>query len=706
MGIYSGLKERAASALGRVKEPGFFGVHTLVPLAVLAAALLLRVLATDQVEAFQNIVFDGYQRLSPRTYAAAPVRVVDLDDETFARHGQWPWPRTRLAALIGTLTGGGAAVVALDFVFPEPDRTSPAELVKMLPDEPGLARLKERASALPGNDTALAAAISRGRVVTGYAMSTLENGAAPAMKTGFAYSGDDPAIYLDDFPGAAVNLPELEAAAAGNGCFSIPPGRDGVLRSIPTLLRRGDKVLPSLVLETLRVAQGASSIQVKSSGASLVSSFGQHTGISSVKTGNVVIPTDPAGRMLLRYSADGPGRVIPAWKFFEPGEKPSVEGTIVLLGTSASRLMDLHHTPLARSYPGVEVHAQAIEQALEGKFLQRPDWAGGAEIVSIAAAGLFLALLLPALGALWCGLAGLLAAALAFPLSWLAYSRLGLLVDPVFPAVSAAAVYAASSWLSYLKEERARRRLEVLDKVKDELVSTVSHDLRGPVNGMIMIIDMMSRGSYGPLTEKQKHYLALMKDSGRKLTAFVTNVLDAAKIRAGKMEFRMQEVKAQEVLPALTDLFALSAASKGVKLEYRLADALPPFQADREKLEQVINNLIGNAIKFTPPGGTITLEADPDGDRLRFTVRDTGMGIAPEDIGKLFRKFAQVDLAAQKDNKITGTGLGLSICKTIVEAHGGRIWVESEKGKGSAFCFTLPKGEAPAPAQQQQGTPR
>ncbi|OGR53517.1 MAG: hypothetical protein A2049_01985 [Elusimicrobia bacterium GWA2_62_23] len=674
------------------------GARYLVPFFVLLAALLLRLSGAEQIDAFQNIVFDGFQKLSPRVYSAAPVRVVDLDDETLVRLGQWPWPRTRLAALVDTLAGGGAAVIALDFVFPEPDRSSPAELVKLLPDAPGLAALKKRALLLPGNDAAFAAAIARAKVVAGYALSLRESGAAPALKAGFAYSGDDPSLYLEEFPGAAVNIPEIEAAAAGNGCFSIPAGSDGVLRSIPMLLRHGSQVVPSLVLETLRVAQGASSIQVKSAGASLVSSFGEHTGITSVKTGNLVIPTDPSGRMLLRYSAEAQGRVIPAWKFFAPGEEPDVKDAIVLLGASASRLMDLHPTPLSRAYPGVEVHAQAIEQALAGEFLQRPDWADGAEITSTLAVGLSLLLLLPRLGAWWCGLMGLLAASVAFPFSWYAYARLGLLLDPVFPAAAALAVYITSSWLGYVREEKERRKLEVLDQVKDELVSTVSHDLRGPVNGMIMIIEMMARGSYGPLTDKQKHYLALMKDSGRKLTAFVTNVLDAAKIRAGKLEFHKQDVKAQEVLPALADLFALSAASKGVKLEYRLADGLPSFPVDREKLEQVVNNLIGNAIKFTPPGGTITLEAEQDGEFLRFTVRDTGMGIAPEDIGKLFRKFAQVDLAAQKDQKIAGTGLGLSICKTIAEAHGGRIWVESEKGKGAAFRFTIPKS-APGGAE-------
>jgi len=682
--------------------------HLFIPSAILFSALALRVFGAGKIESFQNLVFDTFQTLSPRAYREVPVRIVDLDEETLDRLGQWPWPRTRLAALVSKLAGLGASVIVFDFVFPEPDRASPSRIIELLPPSPEARALAARAARLPDNDRLFAAAIASANVVAGYTMAMRETRSVPALKAGFSASGDSPLLYLADYPGAIVNIPVIESAAAGNGCFSIPAGNDGMIRRVPLLFRQGEDVFPSLSLEALRVFQGASGFMVKSAGARGVSSFGEHTGINQVRAGSLVLPTDAEGRMLVHYTGQEPGRVIPAWKFFEAGAPvESVKGAIVLLGTSASRLMDLHPSPSRPDVPGVEVHAQIIEQSLLGDFLFRPDWADGVEIMYLLLLGSALIILLPKAGAKWCGILGLAATAVTVPLSWLAFTAFHWLLDPVFPAAVALAVYLSSSWLGYMRAENERRRLEVLDKVKDEFVSTVSHDLRGPVGGIIMIVDMMARGSYGPLTDKQKHYLMLIKDSGRKLTAFVTNVLDAAKIRAGKMEFRMQEISAQEIMSGLADLFALSASSKGVTLKHLVPLDLPKVMADREKIEQVINNLIGNAIKFTTSGQSITLEASLEGEFLCFTVRDTGAGISPEDVPKLFRQFSQVDLAAQKSLKVVGTGLGLSICKTIVEAHGGRIWVESEKGKGSAFRFTIPKNTAkpetvPPPQQSQE----
>lgn len=700
-------RERFTVILQRAQAAVARQFHLLVPSVILLAALALRIFGAEKVEVFQNIVFDAFQTLTPRVYRDTPVRIVDIDDETLGRLGQWPWPRTRLAQLVSRLAAQGASTIVLDFVFPEPDRASPAQIVKLLQGFPEIKALSAKAALLPDNDKIFSKAVSSAKVVAGYTMALQETPSAPAVKAGFSSSGDSPLLYLAEYPGAIINIPEIESAASGNGCFSIPAGRDGIIRRLPMLFRQGEEIFPSLSLEALRVFQGASGFMVKSAGARGVTSFGEHTGISQVRTGKLVIPTDAEGRMLIYYAAPEARRTIPAWKYFEanPPAEP-VTGAIVLLGTSASRLMDLHPAPGRSAMPGVEIHAQAIEQALLGDFLRRPDWADGAEITYLLLLGAALIILLPRLGARWCGIIGLAATAVTVPLSWLAFAYLRWLLDPVFPAVVALTVYLSSSWLGYMKAENERRRLEVLDKVKDEFVSTVSHDLRGPVAGIIMIVDMMSRGAYGPLTDRQKQFLLLVKDSGRKLISFVTNVLDAAKIRAGKMEFRMQEVSPLEVMSGLADLFALSASSKGVSLTHKVPEGLPQVRADREKLEQVINNLIGNAIKFTTSGQAIVLEASSEGAFVCFTVRDTGYGISPEDIKKLFQKFAQVDLAAQKDRKVVGTGLGLSICKTIVEAHGGRIWVESEKGKGSAFRFTIPKsaaGTEPVPVPEAGG---
>lgn len=642
--------------------------HLLVPVAVLSLTLGLKLSGAPLIESFSNKTFDAFQTFRPRRYEPLPVRVIDIDQDSIDRIGDWPWPRDRVARLIERLSENGVSTIALDIVFPGPDKSSVR------------------------NDQALAAAMRKANVVTGFALTARAGGTELAPKAGFATMGDSPLSYLPGYSGVISSLAPIEKAAKGNGNLTMVPESDGLIRRLSLLHRRDRVVYPALALEVLRVAQGAEVIAVKSSGASGESGFGQHTGISQIKVGEFVVPTDGSGRIWLYYSPPVAERTIPAWKLMESGFRSSdLDGAIALIGTSAIGLGDLRSTPLSPLTPGVEVHAQAIEQILSREFLLRPDWATGAEIVYLLILGIGLILLLPRLDALWCGFIGLSVVSAGLVLSWIAFARFRWVVDPLLPSLTALLIYLSSSLISYMRSEAERRRLDVLDKVKDEFIATVSHDLRGPVNAMIMIVDLMERGIYGPLTDKQKHNLKLIKESGRKLTAFVSNILDAAKIKAGKIEFRKQEIKPQEMLPAIVELFVLSAGAKKLVLEQDTHADTPSIDGDREKLEQVINNLVGNAMKFTPAGGKITLEAVPEGEFVRISVIDNGLGIAAEDLPKLFKQFQQVDLAKQKEMKVVGTGLGLSICKTIVEAHGGRIWVESEKGKGAAFRFTIPR---------------
>ncbi len=234
-------------------------------------------------------------------------------------------------------------------------------------------------------------------------------------------------------------------------------------------------------------------------------------------------------------------------------------------------------------------------------------------------------------------------------------------------------------------------KLAALDQLKDEFIATVSHDLRGPVGAMMMTAETLQQGLYGPLSGPQIECLAMLKISGSKLIAFVNNVLDAAKIKAGKMELNPEPVDVAEAAAEVVALFAPLAASKAVTLTADVAGQDGRAIADRQKLEQVLNNLVSNALKFTPRDGRITVEVRVDGKFVRIAVRDTGLGIAAEDLPKMFRKFQQIDLAKQRELKIVGTGLGLTICQSLIEAQGGRIWVESQKGVGSSFLFTLPR---------------
>ncbi|MBI5630855.1 MAG: CHASE2 domain-containing protein [Elusimicrobia bacterium] len=657
--------------------------------------VIIRLSGNEFIEVSQNKIFDAFQALSPRSYQTVPVRIIDIDDESLLRLGPWPWPRTKMAEIISNLSKLGASTIVFDITFSEPDATSPEQIARRIPSSPELKALKAKLEKLPRHDHILAQAMAKSKVITGFPLLIYKTETRPLLKAGLAYSGDSPLSYLPGFSGALANSRALEEASLGNGSLSILPEKDGITRRIPLLFRYEKDVYPSIVLEAARVHQEESGYVVKSAGARGVFNFGQHTGINQIKVGPQIIPTDSQGRAWLHYTREVPERSIPAWKLLSGDvSRALIAGHIVFLGTSAVRLRDTRTTPLNPSCPGVEILAQMTEQILLGHFLQRPDWADGVELAALLILGLGLIWLLPRLGALWSGLIGLGAIALTFPLSWYAFSKFHLLLDPLFPSLAALLVYLSSSLASYWQSETERRRLVLFDQLKDELVAMVSHDLRGPVNAMVTAVTLLSRESAGPLTDSQKRILELIKQSGAKLNSFVANILDAAKIKAGKMQYHFAPLQGADAARSALELFRFAAQAKSIALEDEIPGRLPPVAADREKFEQVLNNLLGNALKFTPSGGKISVLAEAQPGLVRFSVRDTGPGMAPENLSKLFRKFEQFDLAAQRERGVSGTGLGLSICRSVIEAHGGRIWAESEPGKGSTFHFTIPQAQA------------
>jgi adenylate cyclase len=444
--------------MGRTGRNLLRALNWLLPLAILALALAGWVSQPVPLIELRNLVFDSFLRLKPNIYEPAPVTIVDIDDASLDKLGQWPWPRTLVARLVERLDELGAASIALDVLFAEPDRTSPAsmlrEMPELAPDDP----LAQRLKALPDHDALLAQAFAKAPVVTGFAGIDKAAPRLPALKAGFATAGDNPLAFVPHFPGAAVDLPALEAAAHGNGSFNDIPDTDGMIRRVPLLVAIDDKLYPSLSAEALRVGQGASGYVIKSSGASGVASFGQHTGVTQMKIGALIVPTDAQGQLWIHDTGHRPERFVSVWKLFEPGFDPApVKDHVVLVGTSAAGLKDLRATPLDPAAPGVELHAQAIEQMLLGHFLERPDWAQGAELVYMLLLGLLLMALLPLVGASWAAVVGALSVAGAVGASWYLYREHSWLLDPVYPSLVCILVYTASSAIIYLRTELERQ---------------------------------------------------------------------------------------------------------------------------------------------------------------------------------------------------------------------------------------------------------
>jgi adenylate cyclase len=429
-----------------------------------------------------DMVFDAYQRAAPRPYREAPVRVVDIDDETIARFGQWPWPRTDMARLTQAITQAGAAAIAYDIVFSEPDRTSPARIAKILRDNPRARGDYAEIAALADHDAVLGETLAQSPSITGLFLTREPNPARPAAKAGFAISGGSPLEQIPDFRGAIPPLPIIGDQAAGAGFVTLPGGGDGIIRRAPLLSRIGDQIVPSLALEALRVAQGAGGIVIKSSTGSGEVGAGPPR-VVALKVGQFQVPTTESGALWMHYREPRPDRITSASLILGDRLSPAqmrnlFEGQIVFIGTGASGLRDLVATPLRDRELGVMVHAQAVEQMILGEFLVRPDWADGLERTLVLALGIGIALLLPPLGALRGGAVAVAALAGVGGGSWLAFRKLGLLVDPTYPTLAVGMVYLACTATAFYREERARAYIHsAFDRyLSPELVARIARD--------------------------------------------------------------------------------------------------------------------------------------------------------------------------------------------------------------------------------------
>jgi signal transduction histidine kinase len=220
----------------------------------------------------------------------------------------------------------------------------------------------------------------------------------------------------------------------------------------------------------------------------------------------------------------------------------------------------------------------------------------------------------------------------------------------------------------------------------------IAHDLRSPLNQVMGVSELMTESAFGPVTEDQKKWLSKLTETARQLVNLVNDFLDVSKLEAGRIDLTIEEVELEKLLDASFGNFHFLASERNVALRRSMTDSTLRIQGDRRRLEQVLSNLLSNALKFTPPDGVIEVGTALSDTEAKVWVQDTGVGIAANEIDSLFEKYKQT--SSGKTSEYKGTGLGLVICKMIVEAHGGKIWAESEQGKGAKFTFTLPSKRA------------
>lgn len=427
----------------------------LVALAALIALSFFGLLPLDRLT---PLVFDAYQRIQPRAETGGAVTVVDIDEASIAKLGQWPWSRAIIAHMVDRLGQLGAVTIAFDVVFSEPDRTSLSEAAKNL--EQAGAKVELPAGQLPDNDAALAAAFSRNNVVAGFVLSNETQTVLPKPKAGFAYGGSDPKGYLTRFGGGVPNLRPLSDAASGLAFYSFPPSIDGLVRVIPLMATAQDQIYPTLALEALRLAQGAQSFTIRSSDASGDTGAGT-AAMTTLRVGAIDVPTGPHGEMYVYFSGLKSMPTISAADLLDPAKSAAlaeqVGGHIVFVGTSAVGLRDLVATPTDASEPGVRVHAEIVDQILGQTFLSRPDWAPGAETFAAGLLGLILLLVAQRAGTVVSAVTAVALIVIAVAGSWAGFHQFKLLLDPILPGGAVLVVFVVTMPVLLLITDREKQ---------------------------------------------------------------------------------------------------------------------------------------------------------------------------------------------------------------------------------------------------------
>ena len=436
-------------------EPARLGWSWLVPLVALAVVTLFTLADPPALRLLRNATFDHYQRWKPRVPVDLPVRIIDIDDESLRRLGQWPWSRDRVAQLVADIARAEPAAIALDIVLAEPDRTSPQALLQGAAVPPDTARYLRT---LPDHDEVLAATLARSNVAIGFALTNAVADSAfdaiaatmPLAKARFVTVGDSPLPHLPTFTSSVPSLVLLQGAAAGHGALTFVPDADGVVRRVPLLANLDGRLVPSLAAEALRLAEGASNYMIRSAPSG--------GGLTEVRIGRLQLTPNAQGAMWVHYSRRIAERSVPAWKVLA-GEVPASEfkGRVVLVGTSAQGLMDLRFSPLGGIVPGVEVHAQVLEQVLTNQQLSRSGWAPAAELLAGVAGGLAVGTIAMLSGAA-VSVASLVAiVSLLWVVAWQAFARFGLLLDPATSTLALCVVFVPTTVVRHVLSERRQR---------------------------------------------------------------------------------------------------------------------------------------------------------------------------------------------------------------------------------------------------------
>jgi adenylate cyclase len=442
-----------------------------IPGLLLVGAALLRVYDPAPIQFARNFVFDNFQRIEPRVYdPTLPVRIAAIDEKSLDKFGQWPWSRATMAKVIDRLRELGAAVVALDVLYAEVDRTAPSAMIAALPNDPALDGIKTEMAKLPDPDQMLANSLKQMTSVVSFAY--LENdplrAEVPLIKKydivaqgATSSATGEAANFALGGPFYTATLPLLQEAATGIGAVNAgKPDPDGVIRRVPLVVQIGGVLYPTLTTEALYRAIGGNTPFIKLAGASGAFSFGASTGAAKMRIGQMIVEPTADIQLLLYDTGNVAARYVSIADLFDPNfDAGRVAGQIILIGATVEGLKDIKATPLSPYMPGVEIHAQMLEQLLSGKYLTRPDWANGLEFIGLMVFGILVIAFSYRAGALSGLMFALIAIVAAFAMSWTLYKDHGWEIDPLYAATTALVLFIATTTINFLRTEQDKARI-------------------------------------------------------------------------------------------------------------------------------------------------------------------------------------------------------------------------------------------------------
>lgn len=429
-----------------------FGQGRWLALVALIGLMVLRVSDPQPVQILRLQAFDAYQTLKPREATDTLVTVIDLDEDSLAEIGQWPWSRGIVAEMVEKLTAAGAIAIGFDIVFAEPDRLSPPRLADALP--PQYAEIAAQLRGLPDTDQMLADTLARTPTVLGQTAAGDARGLSVKPIAGIAKKGADPALFLYRYSGLVHNLPLLESHAVGSGLFNYATDGDNVVRRVPAMIAIAGQVYPTLSMEMIRVAAGLPNYVVNTD-----ATFGVQS-ILVQGENPILVPTDSTATLWPHYAKYTSQRYLSAREVVKGTFNPArIENKLVIFGASAAGLRDLRTTPIDEDIPGVEVHAQLLESMLTDTLLTRPVDAMENELGAMLLCGLLIIFGMPLVGARWTVLLVVGTTAGVIGYSWYQFAEHRLLIDATAPVMATLAVFMVGTYASYAAEAAQRRQI-------------------------------------------------------------------------------------------------------------------------------------------------------------------------------------------------------------------------------------------------------